>query len=121
MDTSRLRPGELLAAAGGVLLLVALVLDWYAVEGGGRSLNGWQAFGVIDVVLALLALGGLALAALNLLARGVILPVAAEVLVTAFGLLALLLVLYRLVNQPGANSAVGVEPGAYVGLLATAL
>ena len=52
-------PGELIAAAGGVALLVALFLDWYAPpdHARGLTLDGrWQAFGVIDVLLALLAL-----------------------------------------------------------------
>ncbi len=128
MDTSRLRPGELLAAVGGALLLVSLVLDWYAVRagpapgrpsGGSLGRNAWEAFGILDVVLALAALGGIALVILNLVQRSPTLPVAAEVLATALALLALLAVVYRLIDKPG--SVAGVEPGAYIGALATAV
>ena len=54
-ELSRLRPGELVAAAGGVALLVSLFLDWYARRPVARStaLTAWEAFAVIDVLLAL--------------------------------------------------------------------
>ncbi len=50
----RLRDGEWIAGAGGVALLAAMFLHWY---GAGRfEVTAWQAFDVLDVVLALLAL-----------------------------------------------------------------
>ena len=39
VELSRLRPGELVAAAGGVALLVVMFLDWYAA-GGTTSVGG---------------------------------------------------------------------------------
>jgi hypothetical protein len=120
MPSSPLRPGELLAAAAGVLLLGALLLDWYAAAGGG-PLNAWQAFDVLDVVLALLAVASLALAVLEATSASPVKPTGAAVLTTTFAALALLAVLYRWLDQPGPDGAVGVEPGLYVGLLATAL
>ncbi len=124
MDTRRLRPRELLAAAGAVVLLVAMLLDWFshptAAPTGGpagtAALNAWQAFGVIDVVLALLALAGIAVLALNAAHRVPAVPVAAEGLTLVAAILARLAVLYRLVDQPGGNAAVRVEPGLYLGL-----
>ena len=131
MDKSRLRPGELLAAAGGVLLLVALVLDWYggscAALVNGRAmdvsvaLNAWEAFDVLDVLLALAALGGIALAVLEATQRSPTVPNAAGVITTSLALLLALAVLYRWLNQPGPNDVVGVEPGLYLGLLALGL
>ncbi len=118
MSSSPLRPGELLAAAAGVLLLGALLLDWYAAA-GAASLNAWQAFDVLDVVLALVGLAGLALVVLNAVRESPALPVAAEALTTVLALLAALVVVYRLLDQPGPNDVVGVEPGAYLGLAAT--
>jgi hypothetical protein len=124
----RLRAGEWIAGAGGVALLLALFLDWYSVPlapvGGGAlelpalQASGWQAFDVLDVLLALLALVPLALAALQATRTSPSLPVAFSVLATLAGALAALLVLYRIVNQPGPNDLVDVETGAWIGFAA---
>ena len=47
MDLRRLRPGELIAAAGGVALLVVMFLDWY--EFNGMGVTAWAAFTITDV------------------------------------------------------------------------
>jgi len=133
MTSSRLRPGELLAAAGGVVLLGSLVMDWYALAGrrapgGGEGTigrNAWQSLTVLDLLLAVLAVAAIALVALNAVRRSPSLPVAAEVLTTALAVPATVFLVYRLIDHPGPNGAfgpeevVGVEPGAYVGLVAT--
>ena len=41
------------------------------------------------------------------------------VITTTLGLAGTLLVLYRILNQPGPNDAIDVSYGAYLGLLAT--
>jgi hypothetical protein len=43
------------------------------------------------------------------------------VLTTVGGAIAALLILYRIVNQPGPNDAVDVDPGAWLGLAAAAI
>jgi len=43
----------LIAAAGGILLFIALFLSWISV--GGATASGWEVFSIVDVVLALLA------------------------------------------------------------------
>src|SRR5215213_7319793 len=53
--TRRLEAGPLLVTLGALLLLVSLFLDWY----GG--VTAWEAFEVWDLVLFVLALGGVAL------------------------------------------------------------
>ena len=108
----RLRDGELIAGAGGVALLVSLFLGWYS------GASAWEAFSVLDVLLALLALVPLALVVLQATRESPSLPVAFSVLTVVAGALATLLVLYRVVNQPGANDAVEVELGAWIGLAA---
>jgi hypothetical protein len=108
----RQRGGDRLAGAGGVALLVALSLDWYS------GASAWQAFSVLDVVLALLALVPLALVVLQATRESPSLPVAFSLLTTVGGALATLLILYRIVDQPGPNDRVGVELGAWVGLAA---
>jgi carbon starvation protein CstA len=108
----RLRDGEWVAGAGGVALLAALFLDWFS------GASAWQAFSVLDVVLALLALVPLALVVLQATRESSSLPVAFSVFTTIAGALATLLILYRLLNQPGPNDRVEVELGAWIGLAA---
>jgi carbon starvation protein CstA len=115
----RLRDGEWLAGAAALLLLASLFLDWYGVGAGGAS--AWQAFGVLDVVLAALALVPLALVVTQATRRSPAIPVALSVLTTLAGALAALLIVVRLIAQPGPNALVTVEPGAWLGLLAAVL
>jgi hypothetical protein len=113
------RPGELLAGGAGALLLIALFFDWYDVR-DVETVTAWQAYAVTDLVLAATAFGGMVVLGLHSTSRAPAVPVAANVIVAALSPIALLLVIYRLLNQPGPNDAVGLEPGAYVGLLLTA-
>jgi multisubunit Na+/H+ antiporter MnhB subunit len=117
----RLRRGEVIAAAGGVLLLFAMFLDWYAAGGAGgvrlRGSTAWQSFAVLDVILALVALLAILLAALAATQRSPALPVAASVVTAATGILTALLVLYRILDQPGPNELVEVKLGAFLGFL----
>lgn len=124
MDLSRLRRGQVIAAAGGVALLVVMFLEWYSVGGvdGVRSqgATAWQSFGVLDVILALVALLAIALALLGATQRSPALPVATAVITSAAGTVALLLVLYRILDPPGPNESVEVSYGAYAGFLCVA-
>jgi hypothetical protein len=123
----RLRPGELIAAAGGVALLVVMFLDWYAAGGttevSGRDVeisvgfNAWEAFGITDVLLAIAGLTAIGLAVITATRRSPALPVAASVITTTVGALAVLLVLYRIVNQPGPNEFIEVKFPAFLGFL----
>lgn len=124
MDVRRLRTGEALAGAAGFLLIVVLFFTWYDVSPctppANCSPNAWQAFGFIDVVLLVAGLSGVGLALLTAAQRTVAVPVAMTVVTAGMGLLALLLVLYRIINQPGPNEIVTVGAGAYLGLLCCA-
>jgi hypothetical protein len=122
----RLRDGEWIAGAAGVALIASLSLHWYGFEsanlvplgGGGAEATAWQAFGVLDVVLVVLALFPLALVVLQASRESPAIPVAFSVFSLLAGLLAALLILVRIVDQPGDNALVGVEPGAWLGLAA---
>jgi hypothetical protein len=67
MDLRRLRVGEWIVGVAGVALLVSLWLPWYeatvCVEGAGGcfTLTGWEAFDVLDIVIALVAITAIAL------------------------------------------------------------
>jgi hypothetical protein len=111
----RLRAGDLIAGAAGIALLASLFLDWYS------GATAWQAFSVLDVVLALLALVPCGLVATQATRDSPALPVAFSVFSTLAGLLAALLVLYRIVNQPGPNDVVDVHLGAWAGFAAAVI
>lgn len=120
-----IRPAEALAAAASVALLVVMVtVDWYAPPApAGRpgatayaplpGATAWQAFGVLDVVLAAVAALGLALAGLTAARRSPALPVATALTLIPAAALATLALLYRLANPPGELAVAG---GAWVGL-----
>jgi hypothetical protein len=112
MNLRWLKPGDWLAGLGGLALLVSLFLPWYSVTGVGRDLTGWQSFAVIDVLLALAALVGIALAVSTALRRTPAVPVALGVIGGPVGALATLLVLIRLLDPPGPNEL--LDPGAGV-------
>jgi hypothetical protein len=115
----RLRDGEWIAGAGGVALLAAMFLHWYGA--GPFEVTAWQAFGVLDVVLALLALLPLGLVFTQATRTSPSIPVAFSVFTMLAGALAALLMLYRIVNQPGPNDVVEVQAGAWLAFLAAAV
>ena len=103
----RLRDGELIAGAGGLALLASLFLGWYS------GASAWEALSVVDVLLALLALVPLALVVVQATRASPSLPVAFSVFTVVAGMLATLLVLFRIVDKPAGGE---VELGAWVGL-----
>jgi hypothetical protein len=123
-----MRRAEPLAGLGGILLLVSLFLPWYGVDPNvaldGATLvtqslyavedvTGWQAFTVIDVLLALLALPAILVPVLSVASSGPAKPVAIAVIASAIGWLAVLLVAFRLVFTP---DDMAVRYGAWLGL-----
>ena len=115
----RVRAGELVAGAAGAVLLASMFLSWYSVSSRDDTLTAWGAFSFVDILLALVALLGIVLALSEVVGRGPALPVALGVVTTTLALAGTLLVLYRIINQPGPNDAISVDVGAYVGLLAS--
>ena len=114
MDGRRLRAGEGLAGGGGLALGASAFLPWYAA--GSATTSAWEAFGLIDLVLALTGLLGVTLAVLAATRRSPAAPVAAGVVLIALSAVAILLATYRLLDQPGPDEAVDVRLGAYLGL-----
>jgi hypothetical protein len=116
----RLRAGEWLAAAAAIAVPITLALPWYGARARETAVSGFQSFAVIDVLLLLAAAVGLTLALLQATQESPTLPVAFGVVTVAAGFLATLLVLYRLVNEPGPDEFLDVRLGAWLGLAATA-
>jgi hypothetical protein len=130
--------GELLAGASGLLLLLAMFLPWFGLNGRARvpgsgevislgrdNLNAWEAFGAIDLVLAATAALAIAVLVVGLLTAP---PSWLALAATAAAALAALLIVYRLIDVPdipiGEPGDTAYETarrlGAFFGLLCTA-
>jgi hypothetical protein len=104
MRLARLRVGELLALAGAVCVIVSLFVRDYEAPRG--ALDAWSTFGVGVVLLLAAAAAAIALCALTVAERGTALPVAAEVVTAALGLVAVIAALVRALARPdGATMA----------------
>ena len=103
----------MVGAIGGLGLLVASFLPWYSV--GEDNVTAWQAFSVTDIVLAAAAVIGMSIAACVLLRISVSYPVAGSSVAAGFGALAAVLIVIRMINQPGAGGS-SLEIGAWLGL-----
>ncbi len=113
MSLKRIRPGELLAAAGAVCLIVSLTLPWYATPEG--NLDAWSTFGPTVVLLILAAIAALALLLATITERTPALPVATAVWSVLFGLLAVVAALVRVLERP--DHATSLCAGAWLALL----
>lgn len=128
MDTSRISFGEMIAAVSGFCLLVVMFLPWYGLSADigtpASSANAWGSFGLIDFLLFLVALVAIGVAAARAAdAMPAELPVPPGQILTGAGGLAVLLILFRLIDTPAPDvSEVDVSPkiGAFLGLLAAA-
>jgi hypothetical protein len=82
------------------------------------SANAWQSFDIIDLFLMLAILAAVAMAAISMTATQVNLPVAMSAVTAGLGLLATVLVLYRIIDPP----ADGIDRsfGIFLGLIASA-
>jgi len=132
VDTSRLSQGELIAGVSGLALLVVMFLPWYGVDvsvagfSASESANAWEVFSGIDIVLFLVGALAVGLAAARL--AGVDLPPDLPVgaILAGAGALAVLLILFRILDVPGPDIPSGVESnidfgrkiGLFLGLLA---
>jgi hypothetical protein len=109
MDLRRLRVGEWVLGAAGLLLLVSLFLPWYELKEDviigpvtrfEASASGWEAFSILDVLLALGAVAAVAVVVVTAAHSTPALPLAMQSLLTLVGAALLLLVLFRVVNSP---------------------
>jgi hypothetical protein len=101
---------------GGLGLLVASFLPWYS--SGAENATAWQAFSVVDVLMAAAAAAGLSVGLVVLFRVSVSYPVAGSTVTLFFGGIALVLIAYRLIDPPG--DGLSREIGAWIGLVAAA-
>jgi hypothetical protein len=132
MDFEKVRTSEWAALGGGALTLIAvLFLNWYSIAGTRAGERVTESFGALDhqaftgTIADLVILGagiaGVALAVLAGTSRTVALPVTASAICTQLGGLAVVMVLLRMLFQPGPNEIVDLEWGIWLALVGTAL
>lgn len=132
MSPGRLRRGELVALVGAVGLLVVLFLSWFGADVHGLPHaaihhTGWATLGwLVDVLLVLAIAGGLSLAYLTAARATPAWPVGASIATITVGAVAFLVLVIRVLTQPGLgadlpNAAVTVQLPAYLGLVLAAL
>src|SRR5688500_2134286 len=137
MDLGKLRRGEMIAAAGGIVLLVAMFfVDWYAgganittpfgdvsVEGGGFGPWDGQGFTgtIANLVILAAAIAAVGLAVVTATSRTVALPVAASALTAGHGISSVVMDLLRMVFQPGQNEFIELRFGIWLALIASAV
>lgn len=102
----KLDAGALLVAAGALLLVVSLFLDWFGLA-DRTAISGWDAFEVLDLVLVAAAVAAVA-AAFGRLDSRVLLGAAA---------LAVVVVGSQLIQPPPAGQGTEREVGAWLALL----
>src|SRR4051812_108500 len=141
MDLSRVRTSEWLAGLAGLLMLVTMFgFDWYEIGGAAgpaidalgavgidaeTGVKAWESQGftgtIANLVILAAALSGVALAALAATSRTVALPVAASALTAQLGGAAVLMLILRMIFQPGPNEFVDLKAGIFVELAGAVL
>jgi hypothetical protein len=117
VDDTSVTFGEAVAAVSGFALLLLMFVGWFQVDlveiqvpggpevtGVGDTIDGWGAFGFpFDFLVFAAALVAIAQAALRVSGTLPQLPAAPGLIVAAAGAVAVLLILYRLIDPPGAS------------------
>ncbi|HKG36387.1 MAG TPA: hypothetical protein VKA89_08130 [Solirubrobacterales bacterium] len=106
MDLRRIRLAEAVAGIAGATLLASLFLPWFS--SGGPSLDGWESLSLIDLMVAIAGLLGLALPVVSATNVKPDLPIATTATAALAGVLASLLVLYRALDPAGDERRAGL-------------
>ncbi|HEX5762523.1 MAG TPA: hypothetical protein VFY04_05315 [Solirubrobacterales bacterium] len=114
MELDRLSRGEQIAAVSAILLFVFMFFDWFGVEvsgvpgfsgdvaGAGGS--AWDALDVIPLFLMAAIVVAIGVAVVRLTDADLEPPISLNAIVAALGTLAALLILYRIIDQPGSGA-----------------
>ena len=131
MDVSRLNRGEQIAGIAGIVLLLDMwIFDWFSYSAGFGGVTGsaggdaWQVFDFIDIVIFITAVSAIALAVTAASSTEVNAPVALSAVTAGLGILATILILFRIISPPdqGLGDLVDVSRsfGVWLGLVAAA-
>jgi hypothetical protein len=119
-DTTRVRFGDMVAAVSGLVLFLSLFLNWYnvsvkaALGSASASVSGWEALSFIDILLFIIAVIAIAVAVARMANAFPRMAISPGLLVLAVGVLAVLLVLFRIIDIPGSGDVADV-PGVDLG------
>jgi hypothetical protein len=129
MEADKLSTGEKLSAVSALLLFVFMFFDWFGVEvsgvpGFGGEVSGaggsaWDALDVIPIFLMLAIVAAIGVAVIRLTDADLEPPISLNAIVAALGGLAVLLILYRIIDQPGGGgdfSGVEVDVTLKIGI-----
>jgi hypothetical protein len=136
MELDKLSTGEKISAASAILLFIFMFFDWFGVEVSGvpgftGTISGeggsaWDALDVIPIFLMIAIVAALGVALIRLTDADLEPPISLNAIVAALGGLAVLLIVYRIIDPPGGDSVAGVSIdvtlkfGIFLGLLAAA-
>lgn len=116
MDLDKLSSGEKITGVASVLLFIFMFFDWFYAEvtigasGASEGVNAWDALDWIPIWLVVTIVAALLVAVLRLTDAGYEPPVPANAIVAILGGVSFLLILYRIVDPPGASaSAPGIS------------
>jgi hypothetical protein len=116
VELRRLSWGDRLAAIGGIVMLVALFLPWYSVD--GKDLTAWEAMAFDDVILAVTAVLAIAAAFVVSLRALSSISVAITSMAIMPAAVCLVVTVYRLVS-PAPSGDASLEVGAWLALAAS--
>ncbi len=130
----KLGPGEKIAGGSAILLFIFMFFDWFGVEvsgvggfsgsvpGGGGS--AWDALDFIPIILVITIIAALVMIGLRLADSPYEPSVPMSTIVTALGVISVLLILFRIIDPPSFASFGGVSVdatlsvGIFLGLIA---
>ena len=130
-NPSRLRKGEWIVGAGGIVLLASMfLLKWYGLTGAvtpqaerlgfPTSVNGWHGLTTLRWFMLVTIILSLALVYFQATRRSPAVPVSVSVILLVVALITLIALIYRvLINEPGPDSLIDQKAGAFIGLIAT--
>jgi hypothetical protein len=133
MDVDRLSTGEKIAGISAILLFVFMFFNWFSVDVSGTgglvtgngSGNAWDWLDVIPIFLMIAIVAAVGVAVIRLTDAVFEPEISMNAVVSILGGLAVLLILYRIIDTPGGSASYGgvsvdVSPdvGIFLGLIA---
>jgi hypothetical protein len=111
MNFGRVHPGEWVASACGLLILIGMSYPWYGETTGFGNLS------LLDVILVLAGAGALALPVVLAVTRTTDIPIVFETFVSTLSLIATFVLLLKFIWTPDG----GLKVGFYLGFVGAAL